>query len=245
MRHHFAWGKGSDRARWGDTQGHHTDAHVRTWRRHDRRREIRHLRFVARHRLRMVRLLPLCRSGAVLRRAVLSPRQRYGGAAVCVCDLRRGIPDPAVRRAGVRPHRRPGRTEIHLPGHHHGDGHLDLPGRSAADLHHDRLACPDPPGDAAAVPGSCPWRGIRRRRDLRRRAFAARRARLLDELDPDHGDARSLARPHRHRPVPRIHAAQGFFRLGLAHSVHRIGHPADLLRSISGSSSTRRRYSSG
>jgi len=25
-------------------------------------------------------------------------------------------------------------------------------------LHHDRLACPDPPGDAAAVPGSCPWR---------------------------------------------------------------------------------------
>ena len=48
MRHHFAWGKGSDRARWGDTQGHHTDAHVRTWRRHDRRREIRHLRFFAR-----------------------------------------------------------------------------------------------------------------------------------------------------------------------------------------------------
>ena len=151
MRHHFAWGKGSDRARWGDTHGHHTDAHVRTWRRHDRRREIRHLRLVARHRLRMVRLLSLCGSGAVLRRAVLPSRQRYGGAAVGVRDLRRRLPGPAVRRAGVRPHRRSGRTQIHLPGHHHGDGHLDLPGRSAADLRHDRLAGADPAGDAAAA----------------------------------------------------------------------------------------------
>ena len=147
----FCLGKCSDRARGGETHGHHTDAHVRTWYRHDRRREIRHLRFFARHHLRMVRLLSLRRAGAVLRRAVLPDRQRYRRAAVGIRDLRGRLPGASVRRAGVRPHRRSRRAQIYLPGHHHGDGHLDLPGRPVADLRHDRLAGADPAGDAAAA----------------------------------------------------------------------------------------------
>ncbi len=47
-----------------------------------------------------------------------------------------GLPGASVRRAGVRPHRRPRRPQIHLPRHHPDHGHLDLPGRPAARLRH-------------------------------------------------------------------------------------------------------------
>ena len=72
-------------------------------------------------------------------------------------------------------------------------GVVDLRGRPAADLSQTIgwlapillvLAAP------AAGPGA--RRRIRRRRDLCRGACAARRARLCDQLDPDHRDARLL-----------------------------------------------------
>ena len=143
-------------------------------RRHDERGEIRHLRLLARHRLRMVRLLSLCDARAVLRRAVLPARQRHGRTAVGLRHLRGGLPGAPVRRADLRPHRRPGRPQIHLPRHHRGHGQRHLPGRPAADLRADRLGRADPAGDAAAVPGPRARRRIRRRGDLCRRALAAR-----------------------------------------------------------------------
>ena len=60
---------------------------------------------------------------------------------------------------------------------------------------------PDPAGEPAAAAGPGAGRRIRRRRDLRGRAFAPERARLLDQLDPDDGDARPVAGPDRHRAV--------------------------------------------
>ena len=143
--------------------------------RHDERGEVRHLRLVARHRVRMVRLLSLRDAGAVLRRAVLSAGQRHGGLAVGIRDLRRGLPGPSVRRAHLRTHRRPGRPQVHLPGHHHGDGHRrpSLVGLLPT-FASDRLARADPAGDAASAAGPRARRRIRRCGDLRRRARAGR-----------------------------------------------------------------------
>ena len=53
----------------------------------------------------------------------------------------------------LRPHRRSGRPQIHLPRHDHGDGRVDLPGRPAADVRRHRLARADPAGDAAPCQG--------------------------------------------------------------------------------------------
>ena len=65
-------------------------------------------------------------------------------------DLRRRLPGAPVRRARVRPHRRPGRPQVHLPRHHRGHGRLDLRGRPAADLRRDRLARAGPAGRRCA-----------------------------------------------------------------------------------------------
>ena len=46
--------------------------------------------------------------------------------------LRRRLPGPPVRRAGLRPDRRSRRPQIHLPRDDHGHGPLDLPGRPVA-----------------------------------------------------------------------------------------------------------------
>ena len=105
-----------------------------------RRRTSRHLRLFTRHRVRVVRLLSLRHPGAVLRGPVLSAGQRDGGAAVGLRGLRRGLPGAPVRRPGVRPPGRPGRPQVHLPGHHPVHGRLDLRGRPAADLLRGRLA---------------------------------------------------------------------------------------------------------
>ncbi len=120
--------------------------------RHDEGREIRHLRVVARHGLRMVRLLSLRNAGAVLRGTVLPARKRHRGAAVGLRDLRRRLPGAPFRRAPLRPHRRSRRPQIHLPRHHPGDGRLDL--RSSACCRPTRpigWLAPDPAGDAAAL----------------------------------------------------------------------------------------------
>ena len=65
---------------------------------------------------------------------VLSPRQRHGRAAVRIRDLCGRLPRPSLRRAGLRTHRRPRRTQVHVPRHHLGDGRLDIRGRPAADF---------------------------------------------------------------------------------------------------------------
>ena len=52
-----------------------------------------------------------------------------------------------------------------------------------------RRAGADRPGGAAPIAGPGTRRGVRRCRDLRRRARAAGQARPVHQLDPDHGDA--------------------------------------------------------
>ena len=112
---------------------------------------------------------------AVLRGAVLPAGQRHGGAALGARDLCRRLPGAAVRRAGVRPDRRSGRPQVHVPGHDHRHG-LRRPSRSACCR---RTARSDGPRRsmliiAAAAPGPGARRRVRRRRDLRRRARAGR-----------------------------------------------------------------------
>ena len=154
----------------------------------------RHLRDIARHGLRVVRLLSLRHAGAVLRGAVLSGGQRHGRAAVGVRHVRRGFSRPAVRCDLLRPHRRSRRPQVHLSRHHTRDGRLDVPGGPAADLRGHRMGRASPARDAAAGPGAGARRRIRRRGDLPRRARARPSPRLRHELDPDHGNARLLRR---------------------------------------------------
>ncbi len=133
--------------------------------------------------------------------------------------LRRRLPGPPVRCSRVRPARRHDRAQVHLPGDDPDHGPVDLPGRPAARLCVDRHRRARDPRLPAPAPGPCPRRRVRRRRHLRRRARAARPARQLHLVDPDHGDARPVPvadRDHRHQGDPRRRGVQ---RLGLAHSV--------------------------
>ena len=68
----------------------------------------------------------------------------------------------------------------------------DRAGRRAADVRADRYLGAGAARDAAAGAGPGARRRVRRRGDVRRGARAARPARLLHELDPDHRDARLL-----------------------------------------------------
>ncbi len=198
--------------------------------RDDEAGEVRHLRLLARHHLRVVRLLSLRHARAVLRRAVLSARQRHRRPALGLRDLCRRLPHPAVRRARLRPHRRPRRPQIHLPHHHHGDGRRDLRGRPAADLQRDRLDRAVPAGGACACCRA--WRSAA--------SMAARRP-----MSPSMPARTSAASP---RAWIQTTATLGFFlallviglcrlymdagvvrRMGLAHPVPGLGHPARLL----------------
>ena len=222
----------------------HAHTHPRSGRGDDGGRTPSHLRLLARHRVRMVRLLSLRHAGAVLRRAVLPAGQRHRGAALGVRDLCGRLPGAPVRRHYLRPHRRPRRPQIHLPGHHRGDGRRDLRGRPAAHLRHHRLARADPAGHAAPAAGPRARRRVRRRRDLRGRARAPQRARLCHELHPDHRDARLLPGAAGDRGRPLLHRRHDLRRLGLAHPVPGVARSCWCSRSISGSSSTNRRCSS-
>ena len=59
--------------------------------------------------------------------------------------LRRGLRGPAVRRARLRPPRRPHRPQVHLPRHHPDHGRVDRPRRHAADVRDDRHRRADHP----------------------------------------------------------------------------------------------------
>ena len=94
-----------------------------------------HLRFVARHRVRVVRLLSSTACWRVLRRNTSSPTCRPTSASLfALLALRRGLRGPSVRRADLRPHRRPDRPQVHLPRHHRRDGRRHLLRRRAARL---------------------------------------------------------------------------------------------------------------
>ena len=129
----------------------------------------------------MVRLLHLRDAGAVLRGAVLPAGQRHRGAALAqLRDLRRRLPGPPVRRARLRPHRRSGRPQVHVPRHHRGDGPVDR--RRSACCRPTRpigMLAPDPAGAAAACAGPGARRRVRRRGDLRRRARPRRASAAL------------------------------------------------------------------
>ena len=86
------------------------------------RRATRDLRLVARHRVRVVRLLPVRLARGDHQQAVLLRREPDGGIHLRAAGIRRRLRRAAVRRAGVRPARRPGRPQVHLPRHdrHHG-----------------------------------------------------------------------------------------------------------------------------
>ena len=118
-----------------------------------RRDDIRgtdgHLRFVARHRIRVVRLLYLRHAGAHSGGDILLRRQSDGGLHLHAARFRRRFRGAPVRCAVLRPARRHHRPQIHLPHHHDADGHRYLLHRPAAVLcvsrHHraghiDRLA---------------------------------------------------------------------------------------------------------
>ena len=103
-------------------------------RRDDVRGTDGHLRFVARHRVRVVRLLHLRHarrdSGEVLLLQRAAERRLHLHAA----RVRRRLRGAPVRRADLRPPRRHDRPQIHLPRHHDADGHRHVLHRRAARL---------------------------------------------------------------------------------------------------------------
>ena len=194
----------------------------------DRRGAEGHFRVVAGHRFRVVRLLPVRLARGDHRQAVLLRRQSHGRLHLRAARVRRRLRRAAVRRAGVRPPRRPGRTQVHVPRHDPDHGLLDVRRRPAAELRADRHRRAGDPDRVAPVAGARAGRRIRRRGDVRRRALAGRSARCLYRLDPDDGDARARAVARRHRAVPPVHA-RDVRHLGLAHPVPAVADPADLL----------------
>ena len=71
--------------------------------------------------------------------AILLGRERSHRLHFRLGGVRGGIRGAAFRRAGVRPPRRSGRPQAHLPHHHEHHGRRDFPGRLAAELR-DRRA---------------------------------------------------------------------------------------------------------
>ena len=174
----------------------------------------------------MVRLLHLRNARRVSGQILFLQRAAECRLHLRAARLRRGLRGAPVRRADLRPPRRHDRPQIHLPDHDDPDGHRHLLHRPAAelcDLGHRRA---DRSDRAAAGPGPRARRRIWRRGDLRRRACAGEQARLLHLMDPDHGDARPVHGAAAHSRHPHLDGRSRVRRLGLAHSVPAVGHPA-------------------
>ena len=77
-------------------------------------------------RFRVVRLLPLRLAGDHHRDAVLLRPFRRRRLHLRPARVRRRLRRAAVRRAGVRPARRPGRPQVHVPGHDPDHGPVDF-----------------------------------------------------------------------------------------------------------------------
>ena len=186
------------------------------------RSKARDLRVLARHRLRVVRLLPLRLTRRDHREAVLRRRQSDERLHLRAAGLCRGLRGPAVRRTAVRPSRRSGGPQVHLPDHHPDHGSVDFPGRPAAVLRVDRHCRADPADRPASVAGPGARRRVRWCRDLRRRALARRQSRLFHRVDPDHGHTGPVPLAAGDSRLPPEHDAGGFREVGLAHSVPRV-----------------------
>ena len=116
----------------------------RASRRRKAKRQAGDFRVVARHRVRVVRLLHLRHARRHSGQQVLRRRRADLGLHLRAARLRGRLRGAPVRRAGVRPARRSGRPQIHLPRHHDLDGHRHVHGRPAADLRDDRHRGADP-----------------------------------------------------------------------------------------------------
>src|SRR3546814_12680585 len=79
---------------------------------------------------------------------------------------------------------------------------------------------------AAAASGACDRRRIWRCGGLYRRTCAARKARLLYQLHPDHRDDRADPRLDLRRVAAPLHGCGYLRRLGLAASLHLPDHPS-------------------
>ncbi len=130
--------------------------------------------------------------GVVPREILLLHRSRERRLHLHAARLCRGLRGPAVRRADLRPPRRHDRPQIHIPDHHVADGRRHVFHRPAAGLCELGHRGADRADRAPPGPGPCARRRIWWRGDLRRRARAAKQARLLHLVDPDHRDARPV-----------------------------------------------------
>ena len=86
------------------------------------------------------------------------PGQRHSRAARLACNVRCGLRRPALRRRGLRPHRRHRRPQVHVPVDHHGHGRVDRPRRRPADLRPDRHPRTAPAGRHCGWPRV--WRSV-------------------------------------------------------------------------------------
>ena len=143
-----------------------------------------------RHRVRVVRLLPVRFARRDHRASSSSPASMPARAFIfALLAFAAGF---IVRPFGaicLRPPGRHDRPQVHLPGHHPDHGPVDLHRRHPAHLRHHRRRRAGHPDRAAPAAGPGARRRVRRRRHLRGRARAARQARRLHLVDPDHGDA--------------------------------------------------------
>ncbi len=120
------------------THGYHCRSHGAPGLGHRPRAPPSHRGVIARHDVRVVRLLPLRLARRDHRQAVLHRRQRNDWLHLRAAGIRRGLRSPAVRRADLRQARRPRRPQAHVPDHdrHHGRRHGAR--RRAADAGVDR-----------------------------------------------------------------------------------------------------------
>ena len=158
--------------------------------------------------------------------AVLLRRQSDGGFHLHAARFRRRFRGAPVRRAVLRPARRHHRPQIHLPHHHDADGHRHLLHRPAAVLRFGRHHRAGHPDRLASGAGPRARRRIRRRGDLRRRTCSEEQARPVHVVDSDHGDARPVHGAAARARHPHHPGRTDLRRLGLAHSVPALGHPA-------------------
>ena len=96
------------------------------------------------------------RSSAIIAKQFFSGVNQTSGIHLRAAGVRGRLRRAAVRRAGVRPPRRPDRAQVHVPGHHRDHGRVDLPRRRAAELRDDRRRRADHPDRAA--PAARAWR---------------------------------------------------------------------------------------
>ena len=137
------------------------------------------------------------------------------------CWRSRRLPRASLRRDLLRPPGRHDRPQVHLPGDHPDHGPVDLHRRHPAELRQHRRGRAGDPDRAAPAAGPGARRRVRRRRHLRRRALAARQARRVHGLDPDHGDAGPVPVADGDPGHPHADRRGRLRRLGLAYSVPR------------------------